>query len=153
MLSVRVSWLLSCKMFFSISMISLAWENLISHHHWGWSLTDIDALHVDGFPLIIHRVTHLSFSFLLPITFMFILLAVILKYDTDRYTEFNQRLNMEAYPLTTAYLERCLAQTDAWFGFILFVLLDNKTNEKRIICITLQYFALLLSFLYTNECK
>lgn len=85
-----------------ISMICWARENLISHHHWRWSLTDIDALYFDGFLLIIPRLTQPSFSFLLPIIFMFILLAVILKCDTVRCTEFNQRLNMEAYPLTTA---------------------------------------------------
>lgn len=84
---------------------------------------------------------------------MFILLATILKCDTDRYTEFNQRLNVEAYPLTTAYLELCLPQADARFGFILFALLDSETNEERIICITLQYYVLLFCLLYTNECK
>lgn len=148
MLSVHVSWLLSCKMFLPISMICWAWENLISHHHWGWSLTDIDALHVDVFPLIIHRLTQPSFSFLLPITFMFILLALILKCDADSYTEFNQGLNVEAYPLTTAYLKLCLPQTHARFGFSLFALLDSETKAKKISCISLQCFALIFLAVY-----
>lgn len=82
--------------------------------------------------------THPPFIF---ISFMFILLAMILKCDTDRYTEFNQRLNVEAYPLTTAYLEVCLPQADTWFGFILFACLDSETNEKRIICTILYSFS------------
>lgn len=97
MLSVCVSWLLSCKMFLPISMICWAWENTISHHHWEWSLTDIDALYVDGFHVIIPRLNPSFLFIFLPITFMFIPLAVILNCDRERYTEFNQRLNVEAY--------------------------------------------------------
>lgn len=114
MLSAHVSRLLSCKrMFLPISVICWAWENLISHHHWGWSLTDIDALRVDAPRVIILRLAQPSFSVLSPITFMLILLAVILNCDRDRYTAFNQQQNTGALLAS----DGCIIFSLCWWHF------------------------------------
>lgn len=138
MLSAHVSRLLSCKrMFLPISVICWAWENLISHHHWGWSLTDIDALRVDAPRVIILRLAQPSFSVLSPITFMLILLAVILNCDRDRYTAFNQQQNTGALLAS----DGCIIFSLCWWHF-------STVGGGGSILLSLEYFLLIFIWVF-----